>query len=1080
MTLERYADWLGRGRAHQQEGRIIDALLCYRRALHEVASGIEARFHLGEIAWQFGNAADAIAAWQSAIEISAVHLPSWHALADAYAANGDFVAALRAVRRVLDLRSDEPRARSLLVALQAATGDRVDDSALAEAIASGSQWPPGLLAAIAARLLAEGRGARYATSIPVVLGDAERAPVTAATDDALRVIALALARAGTRVEAQAFAERYLRSCEALHRPTMPLLWPLRTAGPGLRIGLLVTEDQLPVAESIAAAVRHELGAHYRCTAFVDRVAGDAPPLSPTLDIRVLPADVDSAARGIAVLDLDVLLDDAGLRAAGGPLLARQPARERWALSVDAMPLAPQFYDRTFDATVDEPVATLVNAFRDAQAAVACRAVCDISAAELAVLWDDAVLAHQRSDTTAARAGYASVLAAQPDSVAALYLSALIARAEGDTDFAREGFRATVRRAPAFVDARAALSRLEMVNGSADAAVDVARDGLAASPDSAMLWRALGEAELKRGDARAAATAFVAALQRDPTHGETHYNHGVALQMARNAAEAARAYQRALAFAPDLHAADFNLGVIFDQQGNAAAAIAAFSNVLARAPKHAAAYKALAETLLAAGRIDAWFANFERFEVNCPTHIGLAALALEVCAYRAHYPGLARYVDGLRDERFVAGEPLEVLDALAQILYLLHFFDVDHELVGRIGHTHDALSRRIHGEPRARRAQRRPGKLRVGYLSGDFRDHVMGKMMWEALRHHDRERFDVFGYSTSELKDGWTERYESLFTRLGDVAAQGDRDAAERIAADDLDILVDLSTHTKGARPGILALKPARVQITHVATAGTLAMSAIDFKLTDRYADIDHDPRLQVEPPLVMDGCVYPYRHIAPATADLFTRERLGVSAAVVLIGAFCTPLKLSQRCLALWRDVLRRIPDALLAFSPLRASLRPVFAHICGVAGIDAARIVFVPQGRDDAENQARYRLIDFVLDPMPYGGVNGTLEALDMGVPVVTLVGRRHAERTSYSILTNLGVTETIAQTGGEYVDIAVRLATDPAFMRSVRTRITDALSASPLADMPAHTRNLERAYVSALARRAPESLDDGPRSGG
>jgi hypothetical protein len=303
-----------------------------------------------------------------------------------------------------------------------------------------------MLAAISAQLLAEGRDTRYAKSIPVVLGAAKRVPVTAATDDALRVIALALVRAGALVEAQAFAERYLRSCDALHRPAMPLMWPLRTAGAGLRIGLLVTEDQLPVAESIAAAVRHELGVHYRFTAFVDRVAGDALPLSPTLEIRVLPADVDSAARGIAVLDLDVLLDVAGLRAAGGPLLARQPARERWALSVDAMPSAPQFYDRTFDATVDEPVATLVNAFRNAQAAVACRAVCEISAADLAVLWDDAVLAHQRSDTTAARVGYANVLGAQPDSVAALYLSALIARADGDTDFAREGFRATVRRA----------------------------------------------------------------------------------------------------------------------------------------------------------------------------------------------------------------------------------------------------------------------------------------------------------------------------------------------------------------------------------------------------------------------------------------------------------------------------------------------------------------------------------------------------------------------------------------------------------------------------------------------------------
>jgi len=752
------------------------------------------------------------------------------------------------------------------------------------------------------------------------------------------------------------------------------------------------------------------------------------------------------------------------------MLARRPARELWTIRQGGSATALPLYDRTFDATF-EP---LVDALADRQVALQGSHATHISAATLAALWEEAVHAHQRGDAAAARTGYSSVLDAQPDSVPALYLSGMFARADGDAATAAQRFRAAIRHAPAFADARAALARLEVLAGNADEAALVVREGLATMPDSAILLRALGEAEQSRGNAEAAAAAFAEALQRDPTHGETHYNHGVALQKLRNVAEAARAYQRALAFAPDLHAADFNLGVIFDQQGNANAAIAAFSNVLLRVPDHAAAYKALAETLLAAGLIDQWFVNFDRFERNCPNHVTLAAHALEVCAYRADFQRLGRYLDGLRDERFTVGEPLEVLDALQQILYLLHFFDVEPELVGRIGRTHDALASSLYGAQRPRRSHRVPGKVRLGYLSGDFRDHVMGKMMWDVIRNHDREHFDVFGYSTSESRDGWTERYESQFVRLDPVAALPDREAAERVAADDLDILVDLSTHTKGARPGILTLKPARVQITHVATAGTLAMSAIDFKLTDRYADVAHDPELQIEPPLVMEGCVYPYRHILPAADAPFTRERLGVDAHATLIGAFCTPLKLSQRCLMLWRDVLTHLPGALLAFSPIRASLQPVFTHICAVVGIDARRIVFVPQGRDDAENQARYRLIDLVLDPMPYGGVNGTLEALDMGVPVVTLVGRRHAERTSYSILTNLGVTQTIATTGNEYVDIAVRLATDPAFMQSIRGAIADALPDSALTDMPAHTRNLERAYLTALRERAPEALAD------
>ena len=147
---------------------------------------------------------------------------------------------------------------------------------------------------------------------------------------------------------------------------------------------------------------------------------------------------------------------------------------------------------------------------------------------------------------------------------------------------------------------------------------------------------------------------------------------------------------------------------------------------------------------------------------------------------------------------------------------------------------------------------------------------------------------MFGYSTSEHRDEWTDRYESLFARLDSLAALADRDAAQRIAADDLDVLVDLSTHTKGARPGILALKPARVQITHVASAGTLAMSAIDFKLTDRYADIAPRPGdCRSSRRCRWTAASIPYRHVAPGAGGHRSRANaLRHRAHAVVIGAF--------------------------------------------------------------------------------------------------------------------------------------------------------------------------------------------------
>ena len=1068
MTLARYADWLARGRSHQADGRVIDAMLCYRRALGEDPSGIDARFHLGEIAWHLGSPVEAIAAWHAASERAQDHVASWHALADAYTATGRFDEARDAARRVLALLPGEPRASALARLLDATGNGDVDDAALGSAIRL-ERWPLPLLVAVGLEILH--RASALPRAVAAIVETVASAPVTRADEDLLRHLALALAGANLHEPARAFVDRYAQSCRALHRPTMPLLWPLRTAGRAMRIGIVTSQGDARETTAVFAEAARGIERELRCTLFV--TPGHMLEPLPDVDARALPQDPETAARAIAALDLDVLVDDAGLRAPTGPLLARHVARAAWALRRGRVPVLEALVDRSIAIDGADARSQLVAALRAIDATIADMPTCALEAAELAVRWDEAVRAHQAGDHATASQAYEQLLRAQPDFVPALYLGGVSARAAGDTERARERLAAAVRLAADFTDARVALADFVATHGDAAAAVALVQDGIARDGDSAMLWRALGQARLRQREAADAVEAFAEALKRDPTHGETHYNHGVALQMARQPAEAARAYQRALAFQPDLYAAHFNLGVIFDQQGNAAGAITAFSKVLDRVPGNAAAYRALAETFLASGRIEAWFANFERFERHCPNHLALAAHALEVCAYRGDFQKLAHYLDALRSGRCSEGEPQEVLDALQQILYLLHFFDIEPELLGRMARTHDELSARLYGPPLPRRAQREAGRLRIGYLSGDFRNHVMGKMMYEALRHHDRERFDIRGYSTSGARDAWTEQWQRLFGTLHVVEGLSDDAAARRIAEDDLDVLVDLSTHTKGARPGIFARKPARLQITHVATAGTLAMSTIDFKLTDRYADVAHDPRMQIEPPLVMDGCVYPYRHVEPS-ATPYARKDAGIAGDAVVIGAFVTPLKLSQRCLELWREVMQRVPAAVIAFSPIHPSLRSVLARLCETVRIDRRRIVFLPQGRDDAGNQARYELVDFVLDPLPYGGVNGTLEALDMHVPVVTLVGRRHAERTSFSILTNLGVTDTVARTGGEYVDIAARLATDREFMRDVRARIAAGLRGSTLTDMQAHAANLEDAYVAALAARVPEVLGD------
>jgi predicted O-linked N-acetylglucosamine transferase (SPINDLY family) len=1081
VSAAAYAEWVSRGHTHQAARRPLDALQCYRRALRESPRGSEARFHIGEALWQLGRLDEAVGAWREVVAGDERFLPAWQALAEASLGLGDAATAREAARHVLQALPSDGHATAVLAIAALRDPEQADESgsaALQALLSQDSAWlaVPGLGGALAVALEQvrdadlTGRVVAAATGMAGEVHPRLHALIceylasTGALDDApfaamaarplgvddhdlLRRVARAAALARLP-SAQALATAYAQACAHVFRAAVPLLWPRRSAGARPRI-IIVAGDG--AGRDRAAALSQALATHADVTPAIvgEQIAG-------TLD----------DARRLAGLDADLLIDLAGLDAPIGPLLAQRPARRIVTHAGVAGPIPPPLVD----ACADSDAALM--------AMLPSLAVADTGSPPVDVLdaaWREAVAAHQAGERALAASRYARILAWQPGHAQALYLQAVLSREMCDLDAARTGFMAALAIAPGYEEARSAAVSAAAAAGDAEAAATLMAD-VAASASPALL-RACGLACLALHEAGAAAPFFEAALAREPSDAETHYNLGVALQMQRRHADAARSYQRALVCNPSLIAADFNLGVLFTELGNRDGALAAFGQVLAHDPRHVAAHKNLCEVLLGAGRIDAWLAQFRRFEQQCPAALALAVQALEACHYAGDFAGVERYLEGLRQERFGAANETELADALEQLLYLLLYFDVEPQMLHRFARTYDETATHVYGAPLPRRSRRKPGKLRIGYLSADLRDHVMGKMIYQAIRHHDRSRFEVHLYALSEVRDAWTVRFEACTDALTPLAGLDDRAAVERIAADDLDILVDLNTHTKGARPAILARKPARVQITHIASAGTTGLAAIDFKLTDRYADVPENQEDQLEPLLAMSGCVYPYRHIEPAQGRPHRREALGLAGDAVVIGAFVNPLKLSRRCLTLWREVLERLPRARLAFSPLDPGLRESYRRIVTAAGIPAERLVFVPASADEAVNQARYALVDLVLDPMPFGGVNGTLEALDAGVPVVTLLGKRHGERTSYSILANLGVTATVASTGRDYVALAVRLAEDEAFARQVRHDIRAGLARSPLTDMVAHARNLEAAYVEALARCAADVLDATPR---
>jgi protein O-GlcNAc transferase len=1112
-----YERWVDRGRVHQKAGRLVDAMICYRRALNSNAYAVEARYELGEVLRDLGLHDQARVAWRAGLALQPGHVRLLLSLADAARRAGEHAEAIEKYREILAIEPDHNGARIGLALSHLLQGDesayaemggslatagarRLDELArvlagtphtagrrafILELIAArGSELPPLLLALALEELVAAGE--QHAALATLAAAEA-----FAATIDELEVLRR-LARVAAALSAPgSWAERYAERCMATAASGAPMLWPRRSAGSALRVAYLLAPGARIEIGGIAidagdylrvVVAAHPPGRVEATVLVVDEAAlrDAATRLPARVRVLALGASQAASARTLAEIDPDALIDLVGMNAPVGALLAQRPARSLWTYAglagAHVAPLIgfalppPAAGD---DAALEAHRVALEEALQDALAAQPWFANGSArSAAELAEVWRAALVAHQAGQADAALAGYRELLADQPGYAPAQHMLGAILRERGQLDEAVAAFTAALAAAPAYAEPRVALSDLYCQRGEARAAIDLCSVGLRVTHRDVTIWRALGLARLAYQNGRAARKAFREALEIDPADATTHYNLGVALQMLNRPRPALRAYQRALALNSDLFAADFNIGVIFREQKRIRAACTAFEHVLTRAPRYVAAHKALCETLFAERRMDRAFQAFERFETNCPDALPMAVIALEAKQYRAEFAALDVYLERLKEGTFRSTGDQERADTLEELLYMLLFFDIEPDALLDLYKAYDVVARRLYGAPVELPAARRPGRIRVGYLSADLRDQVMGKMMWSAVEHHDRGRFELFFYSLSAESDSWTERYRGLADRFEVIAHLTERDAAERIAADELDILVDLSTNTRGAKPGILALKPARVQITHIASAGVIGLSTIDFKLTDAFADLPEQQRFQLETFLPMEGCVYPYRRVAPASEHPFTREALDIAEDAVVIGAFVSPLKLSRRCLALWREVLERVPNALLAISPQTPGLRKSYARLFAGGGIPNSRVRVVPQGRNEAENQARYHVVDLTLDPTPFGGANGTLESLNMEVPVVTLVGARHGERTAYSMLANLGVTQTIATSGRQYVEIAVRLATDAVFAAEVKAAIRAGLERSPLTDMPAHTRNLERAYLRALELRFPAAL--------
>lgn len=365
-------------------------------------------------------------------------------------------------------------------------------------------------------------------------------------------------------------------------------------------------------------------------------------------------------------------------------------------------------------------------------------------------------------------------------------------------------------------------------------------------------------------------------------------------------------------------------------------------------------------------------------------------------------------------------------------------------------------------------------LRIGYVSADFRRHAMAYFVEPFLARHDRRAWRVYCYSNCTRPDEVTQRLRGLADEWRDIAALADDAAARLIRNDGIDILIDLAGHTGGNRLLLFARRPAPIQMTWLGYLGGTGMAAMDYRITDRYADpegeADSDYREQL---LRLPHCKWCYLPPAamPACNTLPAQSR-----GCVTFGSFCSFPRISNETLRAWALLLRQLPGARLRMigAPSGESLDRML-EIFDVAGVNADRLDLLGRLPLDACLR-QYLAVDIALDPFPCNGGTTTCESLWMGVPVVSRRGRSGASRSGISLLSNAGLARLVARSWEDYIDIALRLATDLPALAQLRATLREQLRASPLLDAEGLTRDLESLYRAAwrkwCARSMPRSL--------
>ena len=579
---------------------------------------------------------------------------------------------------------------------------------------------------------------------------------------------------------------------------------------------------------------------------------------------------------------------------------------------------------------------------------------------------------------------------------------------------------------------------------------------------AHLRAARGIGHFKRGELAEAEAELRAALELSPGWGQVASDLGAVLAAGGRYPEAIEYYCQAVEKSPELPIGYTNLGTAMVALGKIEEAHKILEKALQIAPDNAIALTNLAgvcETMGQLGRAAALARRaLELDPNNALAHNNLGSALLQ----QGDLEGtLLHYAES---SRLAPERP----SCLSSFLFTLNNDPRrSPEEIAALHREYDVKYGPAQRPPRVRPVRDRGRRLRVGYLSPDFRAHSVAYFFDPLLGAHDRGAFEITCYADSATVDGVTRRLRAEAEHWRQVAGLSDEAFAQIVAADGIDVLVDLAGHTASNRLRMFAHRAAPAQFTYLGYPATTGVAAMDYRITDGVADPTGAEALHSEALARIDGGFLCYRPAFSTGEGPQPGMPPCLESGVVTFGSFNSLIKANDTVLDAWAALLGRVPNSRLLLKARAMSEEVVRERLwkkLEERGIGRERVELVPPAPRVGDHLATYGRVDIALDTFPYNGTTTTCEALWMGVPLVTFTGKVHSSRVGCSILSRIGLEELMAPSVEGYLDIAAALAADKDRLVQLRTTMRERMACSPLMDAERLARGLEAAFLTAF----------------